>query len=204
MGGEGSILAMIISLKNNARPKRKAFKSWDKYKDNIYQEHKSLEFKKVSEEELIKIRTRFKKQRMRENRIQIMVTLVILLPIVFLLTKLSIKKVEENKVIKQQQVITKQKKERIQKENMLFYLNDGYKWLNQEHYKNAKYQFYKAYEIGGYNYNVELATARAYVYDCIKNNYQCSTTDKLIERLRNEHADSTEVKELIELYDSNN
>jgi len=33
---------MIITLKNNARPKREAFKTWNKFKDNIYQTNKPI------------------------------------------------------------------------------------------------------------------------------------------------------------------
>lgn len=68
MGGEGSILAMIISEKNNRslRRKRKFFNK-DKLEDKMNQYHMAIQDRPVSKAKLMRIRRRTLEDRRRSN-----------------------------------------------------------------------------------------------------------------------------------------
>lgn len=79
MGGEGSMLAMIVSLKNNRALLKKRKKMFAK--DNIQdlnQTHTDLRFKHVSKEKLERIKLKIRKNKEIENRRLLTAFIVIL------------------------------------------------------------------------------------------------------------------------------
>ena len=171
MGFGGSVLAMIISLKNNARLKQNAHDRWKNDKNYRYKEHKELKFKEVSKEELAKVISKNRKKARQERLVEIILTVSVFILILFGISKLFTKKgeniIEAQQRRKQEQIdqYTQKKNREKQKEeeHLLFLLNDGYKWLNKKHYKNARTQFYNAYQFKPNDYRVKLANTTLYV-----------------------------------------
>ena len=69
MGGEGSMLAMIVTLKNNRALLKKRRKMFTKENaQNLNHTHKEMKFKHVSEEKLKQIKLKIRKNKEIENR----------------------------------------------------------------------------------------------------------------------------------------
>lgn len=104
----GSVLAMIVSLKNNARPKRKAF-AYSKGKEAILKKRYGLKYKSISAEKLSAIKSKIKRQTERENKQKMLKLVFILTMVLASLLILSIhfqKSVKENnsKVVKERKL----------------------------------------------------------------------------------------------------
>ncbi|MFV0592390.1 MAG: hypothetical protein ACK5M7_13470 [Draconibacterium sp.] len=68
MGFGGSVLAMIQSLRANARPKHKAYQDWTKTEKRRYSNNPQVFFKKVSAEQLAEIKAQNRLETERERR----------------------------------------------------------------------------------------------------------------------------------------
>jgi len=184
MSFAGSVQAMIISLKNNARKKHRAQKLLKENERLISGSKKKLKFKQVSDKEIEQIKTKIQAVQKKERKKQIIVLTTIITPILFVLiwfAIISFQKInEQNKRDKifQQELLKKQEEKINQDYN--FYLNDGYIWFNEEKYRGAKTQFNEALKLKPKNYQASIALLKAYVYDCLKNNHDCQTTEKLL------------------------
>ncbi len=199
----GSIQAMIISIKNNARPKKNIFRSRKKDHVNLHSEESNLEYKIVSEAELKQIKKKIRANARKENRrLKICVFLIsipILIAIYFVIQNRIDNFHEEKKIetIAEQKAITEIQQAKEKKISYL--LNDGTKWLNKGHYKNAKTQYYKAYQIESEDYRINFANAKAYVLDCIENDTRCITAERLVKGLKEKFGDKPEILDLEQL-----
>jgi hypothetical protein len=211
MGGEGSILSMIISLKNNARLRKDSHERWKSDKNYRYKTNKPLEFKKVSKEELAEVIARNRKKAKQERRIQLVVTIVVFLLLLFGISKLFTQKGEniiEAQQRKKQERINEYKSEtekdkRIEEEHLMYLLNDGYMWLDKKHYKNARTQFYNAYMFKPNDFRVKLANSRLFVTLCVEMDNNCHVAERMVEELKEKYIHRVEVKDLIEFYEGN-
>ena len=77
----GSVQAMIISIRNNARPKKNIFRSRNKDHVNLHSEESNLEYKTVSEAELKQIKKKIRASARKENRKLKIWVLIISIPI---------------------------------------------------------------------------------------------------------------------------
>ena len=203
----GSVLNMILTLKNNANmlKKRNAFKEW---RNNVLKDrHKSLKFKKVSDEKLQLIKINIWEHARKERRKSILITISILIPIIILLfifLKFFEKKVVEadkNRLTNKEKILLLKQKERSNLElSVIFYLNKGYKYMENKQYKDAKIAFYKAYELNGSDFSVTFANAKVYVMDCIENKKGCTTAQKLVDGLNQKYKDNYNVGHLTQLF----
>ena len=87
----GSVLAMITSLKNNARKKKPAFKSWKEDKHIFHFRKRPLVYKQVSKVELNKIKQEIQLKAQKDRRKQRILLVVISVPILVLLYIMLIK-----------------------------------------------------------------------------------------------------------------
>ncbi|WP_461633150.1 hypothetical protein [Labilibaculum euxinus] len=199
----GSVQAMIISIRNNARPKKNIFRSRKKDHVNLHSEESSLEYKTVSETELKQIKKKIRANALKENRKLKIWVLIISIPIligIYFIVQNRIDNFHEEKRI---EAIEKQKaidEIELAKENKILYLlMDGTKWLNTGQYKNAKTQFYRAYKIEQEDYRINYANAKAYVLDCIENNVRCITAERMLKGLKEKYGDKAEILDLEQL-----
>lgn len=205
----GSVLAMIMSIKDNARLKTNVHEKWKTDKNYRYRKHKSLEFKKVSKEELAVIIAKNRKKAKRERLTQTILTISLFVSILYIGSKFFTNKgeniIEAIQRRKQEQIDAFNRKKELERrkeeEQLLFLLNDGYKWLNKRHYKNAQKQFYKAYEFKPNDFRVKLANATVYVYQCIETQKNCHIAERLLLELKDDFSNKTEVKELVKYYE---
>lgn len=76
-----------------------------------------------------------------------------------------------------------------------FFVNDGDRWLEQEHYHNAIFQYKKALELFPSN-DAQFRLARAYSYHCQYNDRDCEAGLALIQQLEENFPLSTELENL--------
>jgi len=190
----GTVLAMIQSLKLNARPKHKAFQDWKKADDRIIHTGRKVFLKSVSTEELAqvkeKIRTKSKAEQKR-SFIKIVLIIVVLVPVLGFITYQVLftsfhttinpyKSTSENPVNTTEQVT--------------YLLNSGYEWLNKNHYRNARFQFKRVLEIQPNNKTASYGLVATYVYECKLDNSNCEEAKTMLEAyiLKNGTDQSTE------------
>ncbi|MBR8533933.1 hypothetical protein KDU71_00040 [Carboxylicivirga sediminis] len=208
MGFEGSVLAMINTLKNNKKllARRKTFK--DRRKEFSYKKGNPLKFKELPEKELNELKVRIKAKLKKERRIKTTVIIVLMMLLVYL--SITMFNIINNRTIEKQTRELEQQRiyfEWQEKENakrkearIVYYLNKGYGNLSQGNYQDAKYFFYKAKQQDKSDYRVMIGYAKAYVYDCVFNDRECEYIDEILTNLKSKIGTSAEVLELIELY----
>jgi hypothetical protein len=199
----GTVLAMIISLRNNARPKRKAFEDIKDFERRIKFSNDPLKFNEASKEDLEKIKQKIRIDAKKYNRrlviINVVFGLFFLAFLFFYLMKLSqITEDERNRVRN-----IEEKELRILNDKYNFLINDGYEWIENGNYHNAKYQFKEASKIKPDEFTSIIATLRAYVFDCIENNVKCRTAEHLLTKCLTDYPEDIEVLELARLFDHN-
>lgn len=199
----GSVLGMIISLKNNSRSKIRVSKMLKENQRQIRGLKKDLHFKKVNDAELKIIKQEIKRKAKQQRRIKILISI----PFLFVLIAISImfwtdlkKEIQQDKII---QLEKDKKEQRILYDKYLWELNEGYKWLAKEKYKAAKHYFLNARKLRPYDYTTQVAITTAYMYDCIKNKVQCDTVNTLLMNLDASYTDKKEVNDLMEYFMEN-
>ncbi len=207
MGLGGSILDMIVSLKNNSNL-RKGESIFDGNKsNNVLNSKHRLIFKKVSKVELERIKQQnereYKNCRKRRLVTNIIISVIIFVPAIWIFSNFlneSKRKEKQNNINWE----TTQLKKKFEKEEQVrYFLNSGYKWFSEKNYKNAKIQFYKAYELNNNDFQIDLANSKAYIFDCIENNVSCDKAEELIKGLISKYEKKEEVLELQELFLNN-
>jgi len=174
MGFGGSVLAMIQSLRNNARPKHDAFQDWKKTEKRIFHSNQKLTSKSVTPEELFKIKSRIKKENETEQKRSFyltIVSIVVLVPlIVFVVFQFFFN--SSQKSFQAQQ--TKTETTENVSEQLNYLLNSGYEWLNKNHYKNARFQFKRVLEIQPDNKSANYGLLATYIYECKIDSTNCN------------------------------
>ncbi|WP_346863903.1 hypothetical protein [uncultured Draconibacterium sp.] len=176
----GTVFAMIQSLRANARPKHHAFQSWEKSDRLIFKNKYKLVSKQVSPEKLKQVKAKFKKEIEKEQKRSLRITIatiVIFIPLVsFAIFQFFFNNSQKNYnpyiSQKDKQITTE-----INTDQINYLLNSGYDWLNQKHYKNAKFQFNRVLESNPKNKAALFGLTASYVYECQtdKTNYYKAT-----------------------------
>lgn len=176
----GTVQAMIQSLKANARPKRKAFKDWDKSEEQIFQENKELKFKTVSKEELKRIKTKNRIEIGKDQKrsfVRIILIVIVLVPtIVFVFFQFFFKTGQSN----YQHYQPPLQEDSNTSQQIDYLLNSGYEWLNKNHYKNARYQFNRVLEIHPENKTANYGFTASFVYECNISNSNCQKATEML------------------------
>lgn len=203
----GSVLAMIISLKNNARPKRKAFEGVKDFNNRAKYNSNKLCFNEVPAEELEKIKYKIRREAKTHNRIQFFIKLGLVICFLMFLAFLSLNFYQTqlgNSLTQKRKATLKEiKEERVLNEKFMFLINDGYEWMENGNFHNAKYQFKEASELKPNDFTAKIATLKAYIFDCIENNVKCKTAEHLLNKCLAEYPEDTEVIEVARLFDYN-
>lgn len=196
----GSVLAMIQSLRANARPKHKAYQNWNKTEELRFQAYKELWAKKVSPEELERIKAKFRKEIKKDQRRTFIVTILSIVVFVPLILFVGFDFFFEaaQKQEKARHAVISEKK--IDLEEINYRLNSGYEWLSKKHYKNARYQFNLVLEQQPENQSAQYGMAATYVYQCAIDTSGCNEAEKLLNAYIDDYGedDSTDLlKEML-------
>jgi hypothetical protein len=191
----GSVQAMIISIKNNARPKKNIFRSRNKDHVNQHSEESNLKYKTVSASKLNKIKDDIRKKAKQDRRRQSILALLIIIPIV-VISSLTIR-------YKIQQYPAKKAKEDRKYELMILtekrtmrVLKEGSILLSKGDYENAKKVYLLGCTINPEDYRINYANAKAYVLDCIENEIGCDTATRMVNGMKKKHGDKYEILHL--------
>ncbi len=183
----GSVLAMITTLKNNARPRKKVFE-YKKDHNTSLQHHYELKYKTVSAEKLEAIKSKIRQQADKEERqkmLKIMGFLLLFSAVAIIGSVTYLKNVEShNKQVVFNQKMNHEHQRVAQKalaaDDFEYYLNYGYRCLEKADYYYAKISFAQARSLDTHNYEANLGLLKAYVKDCTQNQVKCEHAHKLL------------------------
>lgn len=199
----GSVLAMIVTLKNNARARRKAFEYIESKETSIHS-HYSLKYKKVSKEKLSGIKNRIRSTIDKENKKSLLLTLLI----IFIPSLLAIGGIIRytNNIKEHNAIVAQNRKERLQfeKENTIrldasdlnYFITNGNKWLENKNYHRAKIQFYNALKTNPDNYEAFYGLTKAYVYHCEEHNEKCDEASIIVKNAIHKFGENPELHAL--------
>ena len=162
----------ILRTNNDLLRKESIFTSTFKSrkKEAIASESGELIFKTTTKDELLKIRDKLVKERVKQKKL-----LAFIFTVVFILTIIISLKVYTSDVNykKEQKIIARKRfvKEKMPSYN--FYLEDGDNWLLKENFHNAIYQYKKALNLHINDSIVNLKLQAAYELHCMKRNKDC-------------------------------
>lgn len=207
MSFAGSVQAMITSLKNNARPKRKAFSALKNH-NPILKKTGKLKRKKIPDEQLKividKIRLDAKTERRKDNiRITLIISFMILL--FFILFNFGIKDTILRFEYSAEKKLKLEQERSITDDTETFYmqcLNKGFDYMYKADYKNAKQLLYKAYKLKPDEFNALFLYTKACVLDCKDNNSDCESAKKTLDFLSYKYPKNNEVIILQELFEN--
>lgn len=169
MGGENSVMDMIVRYRQNMEMLRKKgmFRNGKNYliaKEEYTHRKGNLDYKKATKEQLLEIRTRIKKER-KHAWLQFIVTFVIVAS-VFILIMVKIGSV----VFAPNQGQTRAEKfelERLETQNQYnFYISDGDNWFRKGKWYNASFEYKKALSIYPNDYVAQHRLAISYLELC--------------------------------------
>lgn len=175
MGFGGSVLAMIQSLRANARPKHHAYQDWDKSEKRIFKNKYKLVSKQVSPEKLARLKTKYRKEIERDQKRTQALTILSLVIIIPLLTFGSFQFFFSNSQKNYHPYVSEIEKQKteITTEQINYLLDSGYEWLNKGHYKNARFQFNRILEVNPSNKDALFGMTASYIYECQKKQTNC-------------------------------
>ncbi|WP_321346472.1 hypothetical protein [uncultured Draconibacterium sp.] len=175
MGFGGSVLAMIQSLRSNARPKHHAYQDWDKGEKRIFKNKYKLVSKQVSPEKLAQLKAKYRKKIERDQKRTQTITIVSLIIIIPLITFGIFQFFFSNSQRNYHPYVSEaeEQKTEITLEQINYLLDSGYEWLNKSHYKNARFQFNRVLEVNPGNKDALFGMAASYVYECQKEHTNC-------------------------------
>jgi hypothetical protein len=197
----GSVLAMIISLRNNARPKRKFFENYKELDKQIKIKSNKLPVKEIPAEELEIIKGRIRLQAKRDNTRLLYAKWGFIIIVVIFTSLLSWKLYQVYRLEEDRAQSKEVEKSRLLNEEFMILINDGYDWLNKGNIHNAKFLFKEASGLMPGDYRARVATLRAFVYDCLQNGITCKTTEHLMNQCLNDYPDDKVVIELATILD---
>ncbi|WP_303919703.1 hypothetical protein [Draconibacterium sediminis] len=206
MGFGGSVLAMIQSLRANARPKHHAYQNWDKGEKLIFKNKYKLVSKQVSPEQLAQLKTKYRTKIEKDQKRTLFLTIVSLVIFIPLITFgifqffFSISQKNYHPYVSEAE---KQKAE-ITIEQINYLLDSGYEWLNKSHYKNARYQFNRVLEVNAENKDALFGLAASYVYECQKENSNCDKAGELLKDYISTFGSDTKTDHLSTILNSSN
>lgn len=207
----GSVLAMIITLKNNARHRRKAFEYSDEKSKSI-RTHLKLSYKSVSSEKLASIKKKIRKESDKEDRRSLFRTMAVLALLSILLvgstTYYFYYLQEKNSALYAKQELQRKnaRKDAIasSQKDVNYFLANGKHYLGKSDYNRAKQLYTKAFELEPEDHDVLRGLTAAYIYDCQFNNIGCQSAKRLLNLYYDTYGETDDYRELQELMSSNN
>lgn len=206
----GAVLAMIISLKNNARRRKKAYEALKNENKKIHRVNKVPKYKKVSKQKLSLIKRQIVNDIEKENnKYYLKDSIIILLISGIILYGLTsyYKHVREKniKITKERLEIERKKTDGIifDPTRLDFFLKDAEKWLTKHNYENAKLQYQAALQIDSTNYAANLGYTSVFVYKCIEKNMDCKMAENLMVRMISNYGNTEQILHLKKLLSEN-
>jgi hypothetical protein len=193
MGYGGSVLHMIQSLRyNKSLSKRpKSFSKLREYINQQTEEKRRILDKKVSPKELAKIRRdiihkiRVEKKRKKKKVLLSTIVLSTILLIAFLkLIFFSSFNFSATYKPKVRTTIKKQLSLKEAEEKFMYYMEDGQKWLAEEHFNNAIFQFKLARDLNPNSYEAQYGLTESYIRKCETLNKDCKKANLELGTLR--------------------
>ncbi len=188
----GSVQAMIVSLKNNARNRASLFKKSKNENDTIHIEQNSLQYKSTSTSDLEKIKNDIRNKAKKESKRQKLLAVLIITPILIVISLMVSYKIDQYPESKRLED-SKYKKMISTEKKLIYILKEGGSFVNRGDYKNAKIVFLKGYRLKPTDFRVNFATANAYVLDCIENENDCDTAAVLVAKLKKKYDDNSQI-----------
>ncbi|WP_319482036.1 hypothetical protein [uncultured Draconibacterium sp.] len=202
----GSVLAMIQSLRANARPKHHAYQKWEEGDKRIFKNKYKLVSKQVSPEELTRLKTKYQKEIEKDQKRTLALTIFSLVIIIPLITFgifqffFSISQKNYHPYVSEEE---KQRTE-ITTGQINYLLDSGYEWLNKSHYKNARFQFNRVLKINPQNKYALFGMAASYVYECQKEHTNCEKAKELLQDYISKFGSDTKTDHLSTILTSSN
>jgi tetratricopeptide (TPR) repeat protein len=196
MSFAGSVLSMIVSLKNNARPKRKRFKGYNEHEKIPELKNLKLQTREIPDEEMKAIKHRIRMETKKDNRRFFLFTLVFGIFVLVFVVLLFNNFYQEQQIYEKLAPLKEAEKKRVLHEKFEYLLNDGYEYLERGRYHNAKFLFREASELIPGDYRAKFATLKAYIYDCKENKVNCYTAERMLRDCLSEYPEDRDVIEL--------
>ena len=197
MSGAGNMSSMNTILRNNRNLLRKIsiFK-----RDNSFMSARKaylkalkgeVDIKKLSKQELRRIREKVIKERKKESLKVLIISILITIPLIILSYNIYDNFIQyQNKRLNENFVSDKElEKVLIIRENQKkadkydFFINDGDKWIEKQNWKNAILQYKNALKEFPEKYEANYRLALGYSYNCKFQNRDCEKGLILVERL---------------------
>ena len=150
-----------------------------------------VDIRKLSKQELRKIREKVIKERKKESLKFWIISLLITIPLIIFSYNLygnfvqyQNKKLNENFVQdKELEKILIERKKQEKTDKYYFLIADGDKWIEKQNWENAIFQYKNAVREFPTKYEANYRLALGYSYNCKYSNLDCEKGSKLVERL---------------------
>ena len=200
MGGEGSMKAMIDSLRNN----RKLLRNKSRFtKERSFLNLKETDlkgasgkprFKPYSKEAIKKIKAKFQRKRKQEKVLFAFLGLLFFLLFIFIGTFLIKEVLQEQNDRKQLNI---QKQEQAYLKHIAF----GDRWFSESNWHNAIFYYKKALELYPNDYDSSYRLLQAYGQNCEKELEDCAKAkdllDELLVKFSDKKSELTQLKEVL-------
>lgn len=171
MSSSNSVNSMLISLKNNSMLLKRppAFSKIKQHIQSNIDKKISLSHKVLDDKELREIRASIvadlrekNKKKVKFYTVGLCIVLSLCLFSVYWISRFNfIGSEPEAQLIK------------VDSDKVMFYINDGHKWLKQKHYKNAEFQFELAIKLDPSNSAAHLGLLEALKAGCQNDSNKC-------------------------------
>ena len=200
MGGEGSMKAMIDSLRNNKKLLRNKSR-FTKERSFLNLKETDLKgasgkprFKPYSKEAIKKIKAKFQRKRKQEKVLFAFLGLLFFLLFIFLGTFLIKEVLQEQNDRKQLNI---QKQEQAYLKHIAF----GDRWFSESNWHNAIFYYKKALELYPNDYDSSYRLLQAYGQNCEKELEDCAKAkdllDELLVKFSDKKSELTQLKEVL-------
>ena len=200
MGGEGSMKAMIDSLRNNKKLLRNKSR-FTKERSFLNLKETDLKgasgkprFKPYSKEAIKKIKAKFQRKRKQEKVLFAFLGLLFFLLFIFIGTFLIKEVLQEQNDRKQLNI---QKQEQAYLKHIAF----GDRWFSESNWHNAIFYYKKALELYPNDYDSSYRLLQAYGQNCEKELEDCAKAkdllDELLVKFSDKNSELTQLKEVL-------
>lgn len=210
MPSGGSALQMVQTLRFNKSllSNRKSFGELREYLNRKIERRAGLQIPDIDPVELAQIKKEIRieiRARRKRNKIiwysLVCIGVIVIALLVFVLRSISF--VDENPVdiadFEYQQNIEKRKKQETN-EAFSYYIKDGYKWLAENKFHNAVFQFELGVKTRPQSYQANLGLCKAYLKQCWVENENCDQADSMINALNVAFPDSVFMNQTLSYY----
>ena len=182
MGGEGSMLHMINSLRNN----KKLLRRKNRFKDKTHLvksfkwQNNAFRSKKASPELLRKIRKEAKIRRRKNRVLYLIISLIVIIPTIY-----TVYNFNQNHIEKKKELL-KQRQDRIQKsreKRLLILIENGDHYFEQRNWTGAIANYGKANDISPDQYTIEFRLVQAMCLNCEDDYNHCRDAKRLLDIL---------------------